>query len=189
MQIHDAAVDALQNEKLRGYTVLYSTYRKCQSLLSCLKWSRVTVSHGLHFKMASFQNLLLQHTQNHYIMIIPTSTGSVFVSEYNSMKDDKSPTKLENNDIFIQFVKDFWEKITTCRDSTTDSLITSYAMLQFRLQTREVPEPFQQYIRTQLLQRPPDIVLINDLDPKLTGYCGFHQRYQIFGHISPSQKK
>ena len=123
-------------------------------------------------------------------MIVPTSTGRVFVSDYSSMKNDKPPTKLHDCNLFTQFVKNLWETITTpgsagTGDSANDLLITAYAMIQFRLRSREVPDFFLQYIRTQLRQTPPNIILITDMDPKLVG---FHQRTpNIWPFISVSK--
>ena len=103
-------------------------------------------------------------------MIIPTSTGQIFVSDESSIKSDDLPIeKLDNNHIFVRFVKDFWHKITT--PGTGDPLMNAYAMLLFDIDT--VPDACRQYVCTQLRQTPPDIILINDLNPLL---YGFHQR-------------
>ena len=103
-------------------------------------------------------------------MIVPTSTGHVFVSDENSMRNDNPPIqKLEDDHIFVPFVKEFWHKITT--PGAGDLLMNAYAMLLFGIDT--VPDACQQYIGTQLRQTPPDIVLIKDLNPLLHG---FHQR-------------
>jgi hypothetical protein len=58
-------------------------------------------------------------------MIVPTSTGQVFVSDKNSMRSDNLPIqKLKDDHIFISFVKEFWHKITT--PGTSDLLMNAY---------------------------------------------------------------
>ena len=102
-------------------------------------------------------------------MIVPTSTGQVFVSDENSIRNDNPPIqKLQDDHIFIPFVKEFWHKITT--PGVADPLMNAYSMLLFGIDT--VPDACRQYICTQLCQTPPDIVLINDLNPVLHR---FHQ--------------
>jgi len=103
-------------------------------------------------------------------MIVPTSTGQIFVSDETSIRNDIPPTqKLRDDHIFIPFVKEFWHKITT--PGACDPLMNAYAMLLFDIKI--VPDACQQYICTQLRQTPPDIVLINNSNPLLHG---FHQR-------------
>jgi hypothetical protein len=121
--------------------------------------------------------LLYQHTHYSYyintlitIMIVPTSTRQVFVSDENSIRNDNPPIqKLQDDHIFIPFVKGFWHKITTL--GVADPLMNAYVMLLFGIDT--VPDACRQYICTQLRQTQPDIVLINDLNPELNR---FHQR-------------
>jgi len=71
--------------------------------------------------------------------------------------------------MFVTFVKDFWQTITT--PGVCDPLMNAYAMLLFDIKT--LPNACRQYICTQLRETPPDIVLISDLSPLLHG---FHQR-------------
>jgi hypothetical protein len=75
--------------------------------------------------------------------------------------------KLRDDHIFVSFVKEFWHKITT--PGACDPLMDAYAMLHIET----VPDAGRQYICTQLRQTPPDIVLIEDLNPLPHG---FHQR-------------
>lgn len=103
-------------------------------------------------------------------MIIPTSTGQVFISDENSIKSDNPPIeKLDDNHILVGFLKEFWHIITT--PGAGDPLMDAYAMLLFDIHI--IPDACRQYIGTQLRQTPPDIILINDLNPLLSG---FHQR-------------
>ena len=107
-------------------------------------------------------------------MIVPTSsTSQVFVSDERSMRNDNPPIdKLDDNHIFVLFVKEFWRKMTTT--GAGDSLINAYASLQFNLKTRDLPKVFRQYICTQLCLTPPDI-----------RYCS-HQRFGPASHWIPS---
>lgn len=111
-------------------------------------------------------------------MIIPTSTGQVFVYDESSIKSDNPPiAKLDDNHIFVQFVKEFWHKITT--PGAGDPLMNAYAMLLFDINV--VPDACRQYICTQLRQTPPDIVLINDLNPL---FLGFQRTPNVWPYIS-----
>jgi len=104
-------------------------------------------------------------------MIVPTSTGQIFVSDELSIKNDIAPTQqLDADHPFVPFVKLFWDKITT--PGTGDLLMDCYSMLHFGIDA--VSEASRQYVRTQLRRSPPDIVLIlNNVNQPL---YRFHQR-------------
>jgi len=105
-------------------------------------------------------------------MIVPTSTGQVFISDEASIKSDNLPThKLDDDHIFIPFMKSFWNKITT--PGVCDPLMDAYAMLLFDIET--VPDACRQYVCDQLRETPPDIVVIDSLNPESLLH-GFHQR-------------
>ena len=136
----------------------------------------------VHMPPFSFKRFTLSFYYHHHyanpysqitIMIIPTSTGKVFISDEMSVRYDNPPTqKLKANHPFVPFVEELWHKITT--PGAANPLMDAYAMLLFDIDT--VPDACRQYICTQLRQTPPDIVLIDGLNPRLRG---FHQRTPI----------
>jgi hypothetical protein len=106
-------------------------------------------------------------------MLIPSSTGQVFLSTESLFRNDIPPVnEVEETHVFVPFVKELWQKITT--SGTGKSLINAYAMLQFGISSpNTVPVALHGYITTQLINTPPDIVLLSGCKPRL---YGMHQR-------------
>lgn len=77
------------------------------------------------------------------MVITLTATGNVFISAENAKNNDEPPlfsNKVDDDNIFSRFVKDFWLKITTQGDDSPDSLITAYAIYCFVDKGQDFPE-------------------------------------------------